>query len=66
MDIKVEIRGDMHTIALNDGGTGKDLLSQLHLKTDGTILIINGKPLPYNTRLKKGDYIKIIRVASGG
>jgi sulfur carrier protein ThiS len=66
MEIMVETRGDIHSMAINDNETGEGLLAKLNLKPDDVILIINGKPIPYTTALSNGDHIKIIQVASGG
>ena len=66
MNVIVEFKGDVQALSLDSEATGKDVLSRLNLKPDGTILTINGKPIPYTTTLKNGDQIRIIMVASGG
>ena len=58
--------GKERKVMLKDNATGEDLLNALKLLPDG-VLVINGRhPIPYTHKLKDGDRIKIIRVASGG
>ncbi len=66
MEVKVAMMGKERKVMLKDDATGEDLLNALKLLPDGVLIINDDNPIPYTSKLKNGDRIKIIRVASGG
>jgi sulfur carrier protein ThiS len=66
MKIEVTSMGQEIILILKEGSTGEDLLHALNLLPDGVLIVHNNTPIPYTNRLKNGDRLKIIRVASGG
>ena len=65
MKVKVEIRGVIRELDIEQGSTAEDLISKLKLSPDSVIILIDDTPVPYTETLD-GKKIKIIRVASGG
>ncbi|KAA0002258.1 MAG: MoaD/ThiS family protein [Thermoplasmata archaeon] len=66
MEIEVTVMGKKKKIALNENATGEDLLNALNLLPDGVLIINENNPIPYTEKLKNGDKLRVIRVASGG
>jgi len=66
MKIEVSMSNERKIIQMEDGTTGEDLISKLGVSPDEVILVVNGRPIPYTSKLEDGYKIKIIQVASGG
>jgi len=66
MEIEVSMFNEKKKIELPKESTAEDLISKLNLTPDGVIVVANNKPVPYTSKLRDGDKIKIVRVSSGG
>ncbi|MEA2054324.1 MAG: MoaD/ThiS family protein [Candidatus Thermoplasmatota archaeon] len=66
MEIEVLISKEKKKLQMDEGATGKDLISLLNFVPDDVILIVNDKPIPYTIKLNDGDKVKILQVASRG
>ena len=66
MEIEVTSMGKQKRVKLKEGATGEDLLHALNLLPDGVLIVNRSVPIPYTSKLKDGDKLKVIRVASGG
>ena len=54
------------TVNIKTGATLMDLLKQLHLKPDSSIVLQGETPIPIDDDVADGKKYKIIQVASGG
>jgi sulfur carrier protein ThiS len=71
MQVSVAISGRTgeQIMELNEGSTPLELLQELNLYPDEVLILSRqdgDRPIPINTRLRKGDSILIVPVASGG
>ena len=66
MEIDVRVMEKELKINMDENATGEDLLKALKLLPDTVLIISGNRPIPYTEKLKEGDKIRIIRVASGG
>jgi len=65
MKITIEREG-REEIVLPDGASPLDVLARFSLLPDAHIVLREGVPIPVDEKLRDGDALKIIRVASGG
>ncbi|MBC7081440.1 MAG: hypothetical protein H5T44_04275 [Thermoplasmatales archaeon] len=65
MEIEVETREGTRKVEISKNATGEELLNLLGMAVDSSLIIADGKPMPYNEKLR-GKKIKIINVATGG
>jgi sulfur carrier protein ThiS len=66
MEIEISMLKEKKKLQMDEGATGKDLISLLNFVPDEVILVAGGNPIPYDQSLRNGDRVKVIRVASGG
>lgn len=52
-------------VEVHEAETFEDLLLSLNLNPEEYIVIVDGKPVPIEERIKEGE-IKILKVVSGG
>ncbi|MBC7128609.1 MAG: hypothetical protein H5T45_02620 [Thermoplasmatales archaeon] len=65
MEVEVETREGKRKVEISKDATGEELLSILGMIPDSSLIIVDGKPLPYTEKIR-GKKIKIINVATGG
>ncbi len=66
MIIRVELGNDLKVVSLRDSATVEEAIRSLSLLPDAHIVVRNNMPIPITERLRDGDTIRVIRVASGG
>jgi len=66
--IKVEAtyKGEKRILLFAKGSNVEDVLRSLHLYIDAHIVTISNHPVPSTHKLREGEELKIIQVASGG
>ncbi|MEM2935161.1 MAG: hypothetical protein QXF32_02220 [Candidatus Thermoplasmatota archaeon] len=65
MEVEIETREGKKKVEIREDASGGDLLSLLGILPDSCLIVVDGKPVPYNERIR-GKKIKIINVATGG
>lgn len=65
MTLHIELRGKTEEIDVDIPVSGVELLKSMNLHPDSVIIIVDGRPVPYDEMITSSD-IKIINVASGG
>ena len=68
MKIKVNIArsNETKTVTVDKDYKISDLLKDLEVKPDSTIIMINKKPVPIDSLLEDGQELTLIEVSSGG
>ncbi len=72
LDDSMHITAEIHpgrkeeSVELGSGARGLDLLRALRLAPDAHILIRGEAPIPADTALHDGEWIRVIGVVSGG
>jgi len=61
----VKVGREKKEVEVQEGETFEDLLLFLNLNPEEYIVIVDGKPVPIEERIKEGE-IKILKVVSGG
>ncbi|RLI81286.1 hypothetical protein DRP07_07635 [Archaeoglobales archaeon] len=56
---------DSEEIAVEENSTYLDLLNIFNINPETVLILRNGKPVPIDDRVEKGE-IKVLRVISGG
>ena len=65
MKMHVELRDGERELDFDEPVTGIELLKYLNLYPDSVIILVEGRPIPYDQEITT-SHIKIINVASGG
>ncbi|MBC7109546.1 MAG: MoaD/ThiS family protein [Archaeoglobi archaeon] len=65
MKIEVSIGKERREVEVNEEDSFEDLLISLNLNPEEYIVLVNGKPVPVEEKIREGE-IKILKVVSGG
>ncbi|MBC7110066.1 MAG: MoaD/ThiS family protein [Archaeoglobi archaeon] len=65
MKIEVSVGREKKTVEIDDGASFEELLISLNLNPEEYIVLVNGKPIPAEEKVREGE-IKILKVVSGG
>jgi len=66
MPVRVKLIPDNKTLDVEPGSTAGDVLRMLGFSTESGVVLVNGKPVPEDYRLREGDEVAVVRVLSGG
>ncbi|MCD6222497.1 MAG: hypothetical protein J7K12_02285 [Thermoplasmata archaeon] len=65
MKIIVEMGDEKKEMEVEDGITGEELIKNLGLFIDATLIMVDGEPIPCKEKIE-GRHVKIINVGSRG
>jgi sulfur carrier protein ThiS len=65
MEVEVETREGKRKVEIGKDATGENLLALFGMMPDLSLIVVDGKPIPYTEKII-GKKIKIINVATGG
>ncbi|MCG7841456.1 MAG: hypothetical protein MIO87_06010 [Methanomassiliicoccales archaeon] len=66
MEVKVAFNKRTEVLSIDDEETVEGLLKVMDLFPDSHIVIRGKSPIPLTERIREGDELRIVKVASGG